>query len=196
MNQLVLIRHSISNPDANTPSRMWRLSHGGRQKCVQLAERLKPFSLGRIISSIEPKAIETAYLTAQQLGIPTHVADGLQEHERDKVGFFESKELFNSKVLEMFAHPEEIVFGNESANHARERFSEAINNLLEQFPEENLGIVTHGTVMSLFVCIKNDIDVQDFWVRLEMPAYAVLSLPGYGLMDLVYGLGENQRKSE
>ncbi|MEK6255725.1 MAG: histidine phosphatase family protein [Chloroflexota bacterium] len=188
MNQIVLIRHSITNQDANSPSSQWRLSHAGRQKCEALSEQLVQYKFTKIISSHEPKAIETAELTTEFLGISTEVTGGLQEHMRDTVGYIESREMFNSKVKELFENPDEIVFGSESANQARERLAKAIDNLVKQYPDENLGIVTHGTVMSLFICEHNSMNAREFWGRLKMPAYVVLFVPEYELIDITYSI--------
>jgi broad specificity phosphatase PhoE len=88
MPNLVFIRHSQSQPDPTTPARFWTLTEEGRRRCVSLAEKLISYNLNVIITSIEPKAIETGELTAQRLGIPYRVMENLHEHERDSAPFF------------------------------------------------------------------------------------------------------------
>lgn len=190
MKQIILIRHSITEQDAKEVSSQWHISEKGREKCELLAKQLAPLGLTMLISSEEPKAIETAELTAERLGITARSARGLQEHVRENVGYFESKEEFDSKMRAMFDKPDEIVFGNESAIQARNRFGLALTELVRSNPRKRLGIVTHGTVMSLFICEKNNLDGFDYWNKLGMPAYAALSLPEYEIMDDVYELGE------
>ncbi len=50
---------------------------------------------------------------------------------------------------------------------------------------KNIVVVSHGTVMSLFVSRHNPIEAFTFWQKLEMPAYLVLSTPHYKLLDVV-----------
>lgn len=188
MKQIVLIRHSITTQADTIPFAQWRLSPEGRQKCEQLAQRLARFELTRIISSEESKAVETAKLTDDYLGISAHAVDGLQELMRDDQGYIESKEKFYAMVAELFSNQDNIALGGERANQACERFSRTIDNLLESHPNENLGIVTHGTVLSLFVSAKNKIDGFDYWKSLKMPSFVMLSLPGYELSEIEFDL--------
>jgi broad specificity phosphatase PhoE len=80
MPNLVFIRHSQSQPDPEIPARSWRLTEEGRQRCEPLAALLIPYNLDTIITSTEPKAIETGQLVAQKLGIPYQLADNIHEH--------------------------------------------------------------------------------------------------------------------
>lgn len=184
MSQIYLIRHSISQPDSTTPSDQWRLSHAGREMCVQLSQRLSEFGLDRMISSIEPKAIETAQLTAQHLGISYEIAHGLHEHDRSNVGFL-PQDRFDASVKELFQEPERCVFGSESANQALTRFSDAINQVKDMSVGEKIGFVSHGIVMSLFAAAHNQIDAYEYWGKLTMPAIVIVSSNDFGLIDTI-----------
>jgi hypothetical protein len=46
-------------------------------------------------------------------------------------------------------------------------------------------MVSHGTVISLFVAECARIDPYDLWRKLELPSYVVLSLPELQLLDVV-----------
>ena len=182
MPNLILIRHSESQPDSSVPANQWRLSHQGRELCKPLAEELSVYQPALLISSLEPKAIETAQLAARHLGIGSEIADGLQEHDRSNVPFLASQESFDRQVLQMFEKPGELVFGGESADQAYERFSAAINNLLNEFEHQTIGLITHGTVLSLFVARNNGLDPHEFWRSLEIPAFVVLGLPHFDIV--------------
>ncbi|MBN2499450.1 MAG: histidine phosphatase family protein [Anaerolineales bacterium] len=188
MTNMVLIRHSISEPEATAPASQWRLSHRGRGRCEELAKRLAKYDLDLLVSSIEAKAIETAKLTAAHLSIPTEIALGIHEHERSNVGFLASPELFQAQVAELFDQPDEVVFGSESAVQALTRFTVAIDALIAAYGQESFGVVTHGTVMSLYVAELMGSAPFDLWQRLDMPAYVRIVLPQREVVEVVESL--------
>lgn len=181
MNPLVFIRHAAPETDSTAPASEWRLSHGGRAAARALAEELRPLGLTRLISSFEPKAVETAQILGRELLIPTVIAAGLHEHDRSNMGFVPARERFEALLGELFAQPTERVFGLESADEAYARFETAVTRLLEENPGETLGIVSHGTVISLLLSRANDLDGFAFWQGLSMPGVKVVTLPGFVL---------------
>ncbi|MBU0512875.1 MAG: phosphoglycerate mutase family protein, partial [Chloroflexi bacterium] len=150
MSNLILVRHSESQVDPSHPAREWRLTVEGRRRCVRLAEQLAHYRPEIIVTSVEPKAIETGKMAADHLDIPYHTAQGLHEHERSQVRFL-GNDAFLEAVTNLFARPAELVFGDETADQAEERFTQAVKSVIAAYPHKNIAIVTHGTVMSLFV---------------------------------------------
>ena len=185
MAKLLLIRHSQPEQDTTIPASEWRLSHLGRQLCEPLAEKLKAYEPTRLISSVEPKAVETAQVTARHLGISSEIAFGLHEHDRSNVGYIPDGERFEAIIKDLFAKPDEKVFGVENAKQALERFQGAVDGLLDEYADETIGMVTHGTVMSLFVATHNDVNGFELWGKLTMPCIIVLELPSLGLKKMV-----------
>ncbi len=180
--RLILIRHSQSQPDPNHPASQWGLTEVGRRRCAALADRLAAYAPARIITSGEPKAAETGALAAARLALP-HTA-GLHEHLREHTGWL-APGVFERTVAALFEQPTELVWGEETAAQARARFEAAVQGLLACHPGETLAIVTHGTVMTLFIARHAGIAPVPFWQRLGMPAFAVLSLPNLGLLEVV-----------
>ena len=187
MKNLILVKHSIPEMISTVPAKAWRLSQLGQIRCVALAEKLEPFSPDVIISSTEPKAIETAQLVAQKLDKPFRIASGLQEHDRTNVGWL-AKEQFESKVKAFFDIPDSLVFGGETAHQALARFSKALSSIEMEYPDKNIVIVAHGTVITLFINQINPIEMFSFWSKLELPSFVVLSLPNHKLVKLVDGV--------
>jgi broad specificity phosphatase PhoE len=107
--------------------------------------------------------------------------EGLHEHDRSNAPYLSSRE-FDTTVARFFAEPTKLVFGKETADTARMRFSDAISHVLRQHPAGNLAVVAHGTVITLFVARTNDIDEFRFWKGLGLPALVVLSLPDFRLI--------------
>jgi hypothetical protein len=48
-----------------------------------------------------------------------------------------------------------------------------------------LVVVTHGTVLSLYVAAVTGLDVVALWRRLDLPSYLVLARPDLGLIEIV-----------
>jgi len=174
--RLLLIRHSAPEIVPGVPAREWRLCEEGRRRCEALAERVHVYAPRVIVSSVEPKARETAELVAARLGVAVQTADGLHEHERDNVGFLGRAE-FDAAVGDFFARPDDLVLGRETAAQALDRFNRAVVDVLATQRSGAVAIVTHGTVMSLFVAARTGVDPFAFWRDLALPDFAVLDLP-------------------
>ncbi len=185
MSDLILVRHSQSQPDPNIPSRKWGLTDEGRRRCEPLAELLAPYNLDVIITSTEPKAIETGRLVAQKLEIPFQEMENFHEHERETAPFFETKEEFLKALTNLFARPAELVFGEETAIEARDRFAGAIESAIAACPQENIAIITHGTVLSLFASQFTGQETIPLWQGLGMPAFVAFSHPEMNLLAQV-----------
>jgi broad specificity phosphatase PhoE len=185
MPNLIFIRHSQSQPDPGKPPRLWSLTGEGRRRCEPLAEQLFPYNLKRIITSTETKAIETGQLVAQRLEIPCRTMENLHEHERETAPFFNTREEFLAAVGSLFARPTELVFGDEAALQAQRRFEGAVEAVLAAYPRENIAIVTHGTVLSLFASQHIGQKAYPFWKSLGMPAIVAFAYPEMKLLAQV-----------
>jgi broad specificity phosphatase PhoE len=182
--RLLLIRHSQTKQAPEVSSHNWLLTIEGQQRCKALAEKLAPYRLTDIFTSTEGKAAQTGKLAAKYLGIRCQTAPDLHEHKRDNVGYFPTVEAFENAVVDLFRQPDKLVFGQETANQALARFTGGLVRLIERRPAGNLAVVSHGTVISLFVAAHADIDVAEFWMRLGMPALVTFSLPGFSLLEV------------
>lgn len=184
MPHLILVKHSLPQIVLAIPAREWSLSPAGRARCQPLAARLAAYSPDRVISSIEPKAVETAQIVAQEIHKPSRIQEGLHEHDRTGVEFLD-RETFEARVAEFFKHPNELVLGRETARQAQERFSKALESVTAGHPNENLVVVSHGTVITLFVEKITGQEPFSLWKRLGLPSFVVFSLPGYELSTVV-----------
>lgn len=170
--------------ERDKPASAWRLGDVGLQRSELLASRLKGFSPGAVWSSREPKAAETAEIVAASFGVPVRVADGLEEHHRDGVPFYPMAGDFEAAVERFFCNPGRLVLGSETAEQARDRMSAAIHDIVESGQQDSI-VVTHGTVMTLYVAGVADADPMRFWRRLGLPSYVVLGLPGNDILQTV-----------
>jgi broad specificity phosphatase PhoE len=167
--------------DPQLPAAQWHLSVEGFKRIPRLAVQISPYQPQVIFSSTESKAIGTGERLAEILELPFYFADGLHEHERTKIGYL-GQDIFEDKVKNLFDHPDRIVFGEETANQALARFSNALVGVQTRQANKNLVVVSHGTVISLFVAHYNDLDPYQMWQSLGLPSFVVLKPPDYRLI--------------
>ena len=184
MRKLILVRHSLPEIDPNVQSTEWHLSDTGRRLCASLADRLADYHLKSIVTSKEPKAVETAQTMAKVLGISLRVFEGLHEQVRNDHGVIPRRD-FEARLIQFFRAPEYSIPGTESANQAFGRFARAVDAVVAAYPSGNIAIVTHGTVMALFVARAAGVEPFSFWRRLGLPSFAILSIPEFRLLDVV-----------
>lgn len=169
MAQIFLIRHANVERDPAILSHEWRLSANGRSRTSQLAHALTNHPT-RLVTSTEAKAAETGQILADIWGVPCTTAPNLHEHDRHGTPFMADKAEFEATIAQFFARPDELIFGNETAVQALMRFRTAVTTQLEKYPADTLGIVTHGTVMTLIISYYNPaLDPFTFWQSLAMP---------------------------
>ena len=172
---LILVKHSLPEMVENLPAREWKLSEEGQIRAQRLAERLSPFQPEYIISSVEPKARETAEIIAGRHNLELHIADGLHEHDRSETHYLPEDE-FQAAMHEFFEKPHALVFGGETAEEAYTRFYQAMRSVLDCHQNETVVIVAHGTVISLFVSSLTGISGWSLWSELGLPSFVVIDV--------------------
>ena len=170
--------------EPDRPASTWRLGEIGRQRSELLASRLSSFNPEVIWSSREPKAVETAEIVAGTFGVPVQTAVGLEEHHRSGVPFYPTNDEFEAAVEQFFCKPDQLVLGTEAAEQARDRMTAAIDEIIDAGQTDTI-VVTHGTVMTLYVAGVAGIRPMAFWRRLGLPSYVVLTVPDMHLLSTV-----------
>ena len=176
MRKLVLVRHSQPEIERDIPAAEWRLSDIGRRRAESMAANLRGYRADLVWCSREPKAVETAEILGMALGVPTRIEAGLEEHHRDNVPFFPTTEEFGQAIDEFFSQPSRLVLGSETANQACDRVTTAIGSALEGGDEDAI-VVTHGTVMALYLARVADVEAMSFWRELQTPCFVEVELP-------------------
>jgi broad specificity phosphatase PhoE len=92
--------------------------------------------------------------------------------------------VFAARMRDLFAHPDAIVFGNESASAALARFAQAVDQVVSE-ESGDVVVVSHGTVMSLFVASRARVNASELWAALGLPSYISLELPNYRIVEIV-----------
>ena len=184
MRKLVLVRHSQPQIERDEPAAEWRLSELGRRRAGSMAARLGGYRANVIWSSREPKAVETAEIVGSALGVPIHIEAGLEEHRRRNAPFFPTTREFEQAVEEFFAQPSRLVFGTETASQACDRFTAAIDAVLEADPGDAI-VVTHGTVMTLYLAQVADLQPMSVWRELRTPCLVEVEMPNMHIGPIV-----------
>lgn len=187
--RLILVKHAMPAIEPALTASLWALSEQGRADAMRLAEELLPHAPSRMLSSVEPKAAETARVVAERIGVVPETRPGLHEHDRRNVGFL-GEDAFHAAVADFFRRPSELVMGLETADEAAARFESAVDGLMLEPPAGATVVVAHGTVISLYLARKVGLEPYGLWRRLGLPSYAVLSWPDLELLSLVERLSE------
>lgn len=182
MSKLYLIKHARPDIQPLIPANQWHLSESGKQSCLLLLEQLADQNIKKIFSSCEPKAIETAEIIGSHLALPVEIHPGLHEHDRSNVPFAKSKEDFEDQIMSFFNNPAALVLGKETALQAFLRIKQAVDQILTDNTDQDLAIISHGTVITLLVAYYNRIDPFHFWQSLALPSATVLLLPDFRLV--------------
>lgn len=191
---LVLVKHSLPAIERDRPPSRWPLSPEGRRRAASLADRLVAFAPAVVHASPEPKAIETARVVAGRLDVPVETVTGLGEHARDGEPIT-TPDDFRMRARRLFAEPDRVVFGAESATAARVRFTHALLGVAAGRPEGDLVVVSHGTVITLFVAAATGVEPYAFWARLGLPSFVVLSLPELAISRVEWIIDEGRARA-
>ena len=176
MRSLVLVKHSMPEGELDRPASAWRLGEIGRRRSELLATQLCGFNPSVVWCSKEPKAVETAEIVAGVFGIPVRIADGLEEHHRSAGLFFPTQEEFEAAVERFFCKPDQLVLGTETAEQALGRITASIDTVIEAEQTDTV-VITHGTVMTLYLASIAGVRRMSLWSRLGLPSFVVLTLP-------------------
>jgi broad specificity phosphatase PhoE len=184
--RLVLVRHSLPEIKRDVPAAQWALSESGKARATEFARHVDPGSARSVFTSEEPKAVETATALAAVWGLDVQPMPGLHEHERPEARMF-SRDEFEGRIRQMFARPRDLVFGTETAERARRRFTLALLRLMARTTEDVIA-VSHGTVMTLFVAEATGAEPFAFWKSLQMPCAITLRVPDLDVKEEIIRL--------
>lgn len=184
MDRLILIRHSNPEIQPTISADQWHLSDEGKERAMALGPFLTQFEITRLYSSSEPKAVETADILGAYLERHLVVFEDLHEHRRVNVGW-STKEQFDENVIATFQKPGQLVFGEETGLQAASRMNSAVSRILQLHPDETIGVVSHGTVITLFVSMWNAIQPVQFWRALQMPCMVVIDRNTLELLETI-----------
>lgn len=159
MTKLRYVTHPEVTVDPNVAAPHWNLSPVGIARAHAIVRQPWASRVGRIVSSDEAKAVQTASIVADHLGLTVEVRDTLGENDRSATGFV-APPRFDALADAFFAEPSRSVEGWERAVDAQARITDALADLLEPDVDATGGadadadvvIVGHGAVGTLWYC--------------------------------------------
>lgn len=172
------------------------LTEKGRRQAYDLAQSLKHLPISACYTSPILRAVQTAQIISNELGVPYQVADALREFD---VGIFEGRsdkaswERFFTLVDSWIAGKDRDkgIDGGESFLDIQHRFVPFINNLIEQDrdTEKQILIIGHGgTLRCMLPMILTNIDFSYVsWKRLPNTAIVSAQCTPEGLVCLQWG---------
>ena len=158
MSWLRYVTHPEVKIEPALPVPKWRLSPRGRSRVQALLQASWLANVGRVLSSDETKAVETAGAIADHLKLPLEIRSGIGENDRSAVGFVPPAE-FEVLANAFFAEPERSVRGWERAIDAQRRIVQGLADLLRPAPYDVL-VVGHGGVGTLWYCHLNAFAIE------------------------------------
>jgi broad specificity phosphatase PhoE len=161
--ELVLVRHGESEWTERGLLHGGRrdspLSPKGRRQAASVAERLKGEGFIALFSSPQGRAMQTAEILGEVLGLIPQPLDGLREYEfgwiegkpkppfePDGTGPFYLKPLINLSVW----------LTGERPGHFQRRVLDAVRELTDRYPSGRILVVTHWGVLSLLMAALLD----------------------------------------
>jgi broad specificity phosphatase PhoE len=176
MRRFILIRHSAPIVRPELPSETWQLSAEGHELAALLADDLAEFGLSAVLSSSEPKAIDTARAIGRKAGLRREVDSRFNEQRRANAPYLGS-ERFRAAIAGALRQPDELLFGEETVSSSVERFTAGIELADSSLPDGDIAVVSHGTVITGFVGSLLGIDPVPVWQELGLPGYIVINWP-------------------
>jgi broad specificity phosphatase PhoE len=165
-----LVRHAESAADPSVPPQDWLLTDEGRRRAARLAARSEWKTVAAVASSAEPKARLTAEAIAKRWGKP--LVDDSRFNEIARPWADSSREFEDTVADYLNGRP---VPGWERATDAARRFGRALADLRDGH-QGDVAVVSHGTVMSIYVS-------RALGIRVRPAAWAAIGTPDVCVVD-------------
>jgi broad specificity phosphatase PhoE len=167
---LYLVRHAAVEARPDVPGPRWYLSSEGRAGAEALAKESYWAEVQGIHTSCEPKAVGTTQRIAAPNELPIRVEHDLREVEGRSwvdIGYADQVHAYLSG---------DTPPGWEPLDAAQSRLTACIDGIVERHQDLNVGIVSHGIVLTLYLSGKMALSTNDaiaLWESISFPDIAV-----------------------
>ena len=153
MNSRILryLSHPQVEQDPEIEVMQWHLSAVGKSRVLSLGRPDVLAATTNIISSAETKAMGTADILAEALGLGVQVRERMHENDRSATGYL-PPDVFEATANQFFASPEHSVRGWERALDAQQRIVQETEAVMAEYQQGDLLLVGHGGVGTLLYC--------------------------------------------
>ena len=146
---IYFLRHGKTAVNPNTPISQWILSEEGLRQAATVTDNLNFQDVDVIVASGEEKAFQTVKALAEKLGKEVVRIHELGELDRDKGGHMGMEE-YERTTQACFVHPTESIRNWETAEHALNRFSDAVERIKAEYTDKKVLICGHGHTFNLY----------------------------------------------
>jgi len=188
LTRLYLIRHgeTVWNAESRAQgSKNVELSRVGRNQAKLLAKRMSKFPIDRIFASDLDRAYETAAELANVLSLKVEKIADLREMN---FGVWEG--LTNDEIKNQY-HEHYTVWRNtphtadipngERLIEVQKRGLKAIYNIVENYRNQNIVVVSHGTMIKTIILGILDIDLSNFYkIKQDNGSINIIDFKTYG----------------
>lgn len=167
------VRHAMPVAEPDVLPCDWHLDDAGRRATAAVADRLEVApGIGALVTSSEPKAVETALVIAERWSAVVHPDDRLREVERPWVG------AGYRHVAHRYLRGE-LPDGWEPHADAARRAAAAVREARES-SSGPIVVVTHGLLLSVHLAdlLGSSFDRECFWSTLAFPDAWSVHEPG------------------
>ena len=172
---ITYVRHAMPAVEEEVDSTQWHLDEATRAHAEAWADRLEVGNgIGALITSTEPKALETAEAIARHWPCEVQTDDRLREARRPWIGT--GYRAMAHRYLRGEHHE-----GWEAHQAVEERMHLVVAEAIARTREgDAIVLVTHGLALSLHLGerLGDDFDREAFWSRLAFPDAWVLEPDG------------------
>jgi len=187
--RIILVRHGQTqwNREERFRGRAdLALTELGLRQARATAERLARMGVSQIYSSPLRRALETARIIGQRLGIPAQPLEELIDIDfGDWQGLSpqEARERDGELYHLWSVSPHRVKFpGGESLGNVRQRVSQALEKVVAEHPEETVVLVSHMVACRVMICAVLGIDNSHFWqIGQDVCAINIFETRGDGL---------------
>jgi probable phosphoglycerate mutase len=168
------------------------LTDKGREQARALAESLRDRRVARVFTSTMQRAVESAQVAGQVLGVGVVELEGLQELSVGDLAGRDSDDPELRSVYEAWREGDlgRSVPGGESGEQVMRRYSDALQEISDLHRGETVLVFSHGGVMSfvlprLTTPVRHDLMEREFLpncepveVEVDADGFRLLSWPG------------------
>ncbi|TFG13221.1 histidine phosphatase family protein [Candidatus Thorarchaeota archaeon] len=145
----IFLRHAETQIDSNIPVSQWALTESGRYRARKLSASEDFPQYREVYSSKEPKAIATAQPFADRIHVELRTLRGLGELDRAAT-YTQSTVQYNLMVRAALTDRGRSIMAWETAEDALMRFSNAVDDIISDPEANDVLIVSHGIVLTLY----------------------------------------------
>lgn len=171
---ITYVRHSMPVPEQSVHPTAWHLDDRSRADAARLAERLEVAPvIGALVTSTEPKAIETAEAIAARWDVMVVADDRLREAIRPWIG----------SGYRAVAHRYlrgEVPDGWEPHNEVAARMAASVADATRAAADRPVVVVSHGLALAVHLGERLGVafDRESFWSGLTFPDAWALDAAG------------------